>query len=143
MLLELHRLNEAKKPARAPTEWGITYSPIFESSLIEQLQTFPDLADKLARFVAIKKPNPVAATCGKHDRPMTGELVGLWHCHLRDDAVLIYRLKNHCIHFVCIVTHAQIEGKRLKMTRSRIKSAGELPESLADRIVHGFNFLTF
>lgn len=106
--------------AQAP--WGISQSPIFVASLDENLRIFPDLKEKLAKFTSVKLPNPVApqARYGKHDSPMTGPLVGFWHCHLRDDAILIYNFANRCVNLVCIVSHAEIEGKRAKLTGKRI-----------------------
>lgn len=57
---------------------------------------------------------------GKHDGPMSGPLSHFLHCHLRDDAILIYKLKNRSIYLVCVVQHADIEGKRLKLTAKRV-----------------------
>jgi mRNA-degrading endonuclease YafQ of YafQ-DinJ toxin-antitoxin module len=128
--------NRPPAPAANPNrEWGFTYSPLFESSLRENIRIFPDLPAKMERFITLKKDNPFTTPFGRSDRPMTGPLAGLWHCHLFDDAVLIYRLKDRCVHCVCIVTHADMEGKRQKTTVHRLKTAGELPEGLADRII--------
>lgn len=129
--------------AQPSGQWGVSRSSIFDQSLADNLRVFPDLADKLAKFVAVKADNPVAAKYGKHDRPLTGGLVGLWHCHLRDDAILIYRLRNRCLHLVYIATHAEVEGKRLKMTKTRLKSVGELPEGrigLAEAIIRACGY---
>lgn len=101
-------------------EWGVSKSPIFEQSLKNNLKTFPDLKEKLAKFIDVKLPNPLSTKYGKHDRPMTGELVGFWHCHLRDDAVLIYTLKNRNINLIYIATHAELEGKRLRRTGKKL-----------------------
>jgi mRNA-degrading endonuclease YafQ of YafQ-DinJ toxin-antitoxin module len=99
------------------------------------MRVFPDLPAKISKFVETKKDNPLMARFGKHDSRMIGTLAGLWHCHLRDDAVLIYCLKNKCIHLIAVVSHADIEGKRLRATAARFKNAGEMVEGLADRII--------
>lgn len=106
----------------AQSPWGISQSPIFADSLVEHQRVFPDLKEKLAKFVSVKLPNPLAphAKYGKHDSPMTGPLVGFWHCHLRDDAILVYNFNNRCVNLVVIVSHAEIEGKRAKLTGKRI-----------------------
>ena len=129
------------KPNQAQNQaWGVTKSKIFDSSCEEMAKTFSNILEKLNGFISVKLPNPPATMFGKHDRPMTGQLAGLWHCHLRDDAVLIYRLKNRCIHLICVVKHAEIEGKRLRTFATRLKNADELPEnatiSLSERIIH-------
>lgn len=82
----------------------------------------PDLDTKLARFLAIKLPNPLSrdALFGKHDRPFTGPLVGYWHCHMAADAILIYRLRDRSVQLMLICQHGEIEGKRLKATARRL-----------------------
>jgi mRNA-degrading endonuclease YafQ of YafQ-DinJ toxin-antitoxin module len=105
-------LLEGKPKPSAPTEWGVLHSNMFEVSLREHMVVFPDLPEKLAKFLEVKMENPLTARYGKHDRPFTGPLVGFWHAHLRDDAILIYNLKNRCVHLVCICSHAEMEGKR-------------------------------
>ncbi len=144
-----HRISEAKRPAAKPQpapqenrpqgQWGVSFSSIFKQSLVDCAKVFPDIEAKVEKFFSVKLGNPLSSPYGKHDRPMTGPLAGLWHCHLRDDAVLIYRLKNHCIHLVMIVAHADIEGKRQRHTMQRLANVGELPETrgLADRITVG------
>lgn len=104
--------------AQAP--WTVTTTPLFEASLRAHLRVFPDLREKLAKFIDTKIANPLASRYGKHDRAFTGPLVGFNHCHLRDDAILIYNLKNRSINLVCIVSHSEIEGKRMKAVISRI-----------------------
>jgi mRNA-degrading endonuclease YafQ of YafQ-DinJ toxin-antitoxin module len=107
----------------AAQDWGISQSPVFAQSLADNMRIFPDLKEKLAKFVQVKLPNPIGpnARYGKHDSPMTGPLVGFYHCHLRDDAILIYNLVNRCVNLVIIVSHAEIEGKRAKLTGKKIK----------------------
>lgn len=83
---------------------------------------FPDLKDKLDKFLSIKRDDPVQNRYGKHDRRMVGDLAGFWHCHLRDDAVLIYQLHGRTMTLVYIAPHAEIEGKRLKQTAKRLHS---------------------
>ena len=122
-------LSEAKKPSQNNGSWGITRGSLFDQSLLDNLRTFPNLPDKLNAFTDTKIQNPLSSRFGKHDSPMTGPLVGFWHCHLRDDAFLIYLLKNRCIHLVYIASHSEIKGKRAKLLKSRFKSSGELPES--------------
>jgi mRNA-degrading endonuclease YafQ of YafQ-DinJ toxin-antitoxin module len=108
-------LFEAQQP------WGVLRSNILEPTLKEHLPTFPDLREKLVKFLEVKLQNPLTMRYGKHDRPFTGPLVGYSHCHLRDDAILIYTLKNHSINLICIVTHNEIEGKRVKAVVKRLK----------------------
>lgn len=105
--------------------WGITRSNIFEDSLKRSMQNsrgggYTDLPQKIAKFLEVKIQNPLSNTYGKHDRPMTGELSGFWHCHLREDAILIYNLVNHCINLVYIVNHSEMEGKELKRTSKKL-----------------------
>lgn len=102
------------------TPWGVSRSPIFDESLRANTRVFKDLPDRVAKFIEFKCNDPINSKYGKHDRPLTGELVGFWHCHLRDDAVLIYNLLNRCVNLVYIAPHAEIEGKRLKMTGARL-----------------------
>jgi len=109
-----------KKGGQPQKPWGIFHSSIFDSSMMEHLRVFPDLGEKLAKFIEVKLDNPLVNKYGKHDRPMTGPLVGFWHCHLRDDAILIYNFKDRDIQLVCIVSHAEIEGKRTKAVVKRI-----------------------
>jgi mRNA-degrading endonuclease YafQ of YafQ-DinJ toxin-antitoxin module len=116
----LRSLIDLIEAAQAP--WGMSQSPIFAASLKEHERVFPDLKEKIAKFTGVKLPNPLGpqAKYGKHDSPMTGPLVGFWHCHLRDDAILIYNFANRCVNLVVIVSHAEIEGKRAKLTGKRI-----------------------
>jgi mRNA-degrading endonuclease YafQ of YafQ-DinJ toxin-antitoxin module len=102
--------------------WGVSYSDLFQASLITMLPKVPDLPDRLKRFISIKLPNPMDrnALVGKHDRPFTGPLVGFWHCHLAPDAILIYRLQNRSVQLVAICQHADIEGKRAKTMAKRL-----------------------
>jgi mRNA-degrading endonuclease YafQ of YafQ-DinJ toxin-antitoxin module len=109
------------KGGNAPAAWGVSRSALFDETLREALRTFPDLREKLGKFTDLKLSDPLNARYGKHDRPCTGELVGFWHAHLRDDAILIYNLANRSINLVAVVTHAEIEGKRLKQTAKRIQ----------------------
>ena len=129
----------AGEPAaeRSTGAWGVSFSDLFKPSLESTQRIFRDIQNKVDRFVEIKTPNPLSNLAGKHDRPCTGALTGLWHTHLRDDAVLLYKLKNRCVHMICVVPHADIEGKRLKQTRQNLIRAGELEEAtagLAERI---------
>jgi mRNA-degrading endonuclease YafQ of YafQ-DinJ toxin-antitoxin module len=101
--------------------WGITYTPLLGPSIVEQKKRFSDIQDKLAKFQEIKKQNPLVARYGKSDYPFTGPLTGFWHAHLRDDAIVIYNLKNHCVNIIVVVAHADIEGKRAKRTLKTIE----------------------
>lgn len=96
---------------------------MFAQSVLDTRKVFPDIEEKVKKFVALKTANPLDPNnrYGKHDRPFTGPLVGFWHCHLRDDAILIYKLANHAILLVAIVTHAEIEGKRAQKMAKRLK----------------------
>lgn len=131
------------KPSKGvlPNVWSFSYSSLFDQSLKDNIRVFPDLPAKIAKFIETKKDNPLSARFGKHDSIMTGPLGRLWHCHLRDDAVLIYALRGRTIHLIVVVSHSDIEGKRLKATATRLRNAGEMPEGLADRIIAGMERL--
>lgn len=115
-------LIEGKKHGaeNASEPWKIVYAPIFQESLVERMRVFPDIREKLAKFIEVKLADPLSARYGKHDGPMTAMLTGFMHCHLRDDAILIYNRKNRVFELVAIVPHADIEGKRLKQTAKRL-----------------------
>lgn len=110
-LRALINLIEGKSP---PEPWSVSVSPLFKDSLNKTRGIFPDIDDKLKKFIEVKSPNPLQNRYGKHDSPMTGQLKGFYHAHLRDDAIIIYTLKNRAINLICIVSHAEIEGGRLK-----------------------------
>jgi mRNA-degrading endonuclease YafQ of YafQ-DinJ toxin-antitoxin module len=106
----------------APSKiWQVGRSEIFDDSLTRMSVVFPDLSDKLDKFLDAKAIDPLQNRYGKHDRRLTGDLAGFWHCHLRDDAVLIYSLANRTMSLVYVAAHAEIEGKRLKSTASRLE----------------------
>lgn len=118
-LIELYEeeLNEDSTP------WTISKTSIFDESLINMIKKYGDLKEKLSKFVQVKAANPLQERYGKHDRPLTGPLVGFWHCHLRADAILIYKLeKNRSINLVYLCTHAEIEGNRLKKAAKKLSS---------------------
>lgn len=100
--------------------WGVSYSDLFGESLRENTRIFPDLPERVEKFIDAKINDPLSIRYGKHDRPMTGALVGFWHTHLKDDAVLVYNLVNRCINLVYIAKHSEIEGKRLRKTADRL-----------------------
>lgn len=102
--------------------WGITRTAIFDESLRDNLKEYPDLKERLLRFIEQKSPNPLQTRYGKHDRPFTGPLVGFAHCHLRPDAILIYTLANRCINLIMMCSHSEIEGKRMKSTRKKLSA---------------------
>lgn len=105
----------------AQLSWGVTRSDMFEESFKNCLRIFPNLDAKLLSFLEAKLQNPLTVRYGKHDRPFTGPLIGFSHCHLRDDAILIYTLRNRSINLICVVNHAQIEGKRARAMSKRLE----------------------
>lgn len=114
-LRDLIDLIEGKNRAPQQQEpWKIVASDIFAESVAKTRRIFRDIDEKIVKFSEVKLANPIANKYGKHDGPMTPgtPLAGFLHCHLRDDAILIYRLGNRQIFLVCIVSHADIEGKR-------------------------------
>jgi mRNA-degrading endonuclease YafQ of YafQ-DinJ toxin-antitoxin module len=113
-------LFEAKQKQRDDSPWGVSYTPLFAPSLLHHQKKFRDLSDKVEKFIDLKTPNPMANKYGKHDSPFTGPLVGFFHTHLRDDAILIYNLQNRCVNLIMIVNHAEIEGKFAKRTAAKI-----------------------
>ena len=102
--------------------WSVEYAPCFEQSITDAQVIFPDIREKLKKFIDYKLANPVINTYGKHDKLMVPKtpLAGFCGCHLRDDAVLIYRLKNRVIFLIKIVSHAEIEGKRLRLLAQQL-----------------------
>jgi len=105
---------EAQQP------WGVSKTDIFDESLRRHMRVFRDLDVKLAKFLEVKIDNPMMNRYGKHDGPFSGPLVGFHHCHLRDDAILIYNLANRCINLVLIVSHAEIEKRAAVATANKI-----------------------
>ena len=103
------------------SNWKTVKSDLFDESLSRMSVTFPDLSGKLDKFLSIKSTDPLNSKYGKHDRRMIGDLAGFYHAHLRDDAVLIYSLAKQVMTLVVITTHAEIEGKRLKLTARRLQ----------------------
>lgn len=105
-------------------EWSIVKSSIFDASLAKAKRVFPNIDEKLSRFVEIKLPNPIDRNnrYGKHDGPMSAALAGYNHCHLRDDAVLIYTIRGRSIFLLDIVTHSEIEGKAALKVAKRLKT---------------------
>jgi mRNA-degrading endonuclease YafQ of YafQ-DinJ toxin-antitoxin module len=104
----------------AVQEWTMSKTDIFDESLREHSRVFPDLNDKLMKFIDVKSPNPMMNRYGKHDSPFTATLKGFYHTHLRDDAILIYKLEQRTIVLVLIVSHAEIEGKRLQKMAKKL-----------------------
>lgn len=115
-------LIEGKKQAVPQQPWTVAPSDLFADSVAAIQKTFPDIKEKIEKFIQVKLPNPLdpSARYGKHDRPMVHALAGLLHCHLRDDAILIYDLRGRTLVMVAVVTHADIEGKRLRSTANRM-----------------------
>jgi mRNA-degrading endonuclease YafQ of YafQ-DinJ toxin-antitoxin module len=107
---------QPQQPVTAPpsNEFGVVQGKHFEDSLKRCEKVFPDLREKLKKFLTVKRDDPLRSRYGKHDGPFaTGTpLAGYMHCHLRDDAILIYTLKNRNINLLLICNHADIEGKR-------------------------------
>lgn len=103
-----------------PKEWGVSMTPLFQDTLKKNLAIYPDLRDKLQKFIDTKRKDPLRERYGKHDRPFTGPLVGFWHAHLRDDAIIVYNLKDRNINLVAIYSHAEIEGKRAARAAKQI-----------------------
>lgn len=110
--------------ANTSSQWNISESPLFRESLTRNTVIFADLPQKLEKFLEVKLQNPLSSRYGKHDSPCRpgSALEGFHHCHLRDDAILIYQLKERRVHLVYIAPHAEIEGKRLKQTAKRLKA---------------------
>lgn len=107
-------------PTASSSNWRFECSDLFQDSLAANTVIFADLPERLRRFIEVKLPNPMNARYGKHDRQLTARLKGFWHTHLRDDAVLIYHLKDRCLTLVYIAKHSEIEGKRLNKLADRL-----------------------
>jgi len=105
---------EGKKP------FGIMISNMFAASLTKTERTFPQIKDQLRKFAAVKRDDPINGKYSKQDYPYSGAgpLAGYHHCHLRDDAILIYTIKNNCLNLLFMCSHAEVEGKMVpKMAR--------------------------
>lgn len=113
-------LIEGKNRERDLSPWEISVTPLFAPSLMLQIKRYSDLKEKLDKFVEVKKENPLIAKFGRNDYPFTGALVGFWHAHLKEDAIIIYNLKNRCINLICVVSHTEIEGRREKQVLKQI-----------------------
>jgi mRNA-degrading endonuclease YafQ of YafQ-DinJ toxin-antitoxin module len=103
-------------------KWACTHSPVFQESLDRNTVVFRDLPQKLERFMEVKLSDPLRNRYGKHDSPMTGRFKGYYHAHLRDDAILIYTLKDRAVNLIYVSTHAEIEGRRCGLTHDRISA---------------------
>lgn len=102
--------------------WSFTHSPFFQESLERNAIVFNDLPAKLEKFKGVKAQDPLRNKYGKHDSPFTGPLKGFYHAHLRDDAIIIYKLKDRAVDLVYISTHAEIEGKRRRSMVNRLSA---------------------
>ena len=111
-----HKQQASAPQPQANAEFGVVEGKHFAASLTKAEKIFPDLKEKLKKFLEVKKSDPLRGRYGKHDGPFaTGTpLAGYMHCHLRDDAILIYTMKNRNINLLLICSHAEIEGKRIK-----------------------------
>lgn len=123
-----HLQRQAEK--EAPTDTGnaglaIKVSNQFMPSLKEMMRTFGDLELKLIDFIKVKMQDPINGRYGKHDKSFTAPpLNGLNHCHLRDDAILIYTMKGGSLNLMYVCPHKDIEGRAQFKTRTLIdKSA--------------------
>jgi mRNA-degrading endonuclease YafQ of YafQ-DinJ toxin-antitoxin module len=116
-------LNEA--PPATPIQIGITMGSKFEESLKQNEIIFPDLREKLKKFIEVKKSDPLNGRYGKHDSPFAKgtPLAGYMHCHLRDDAILIYTMKNRSINLLLICNHAAIDGSKKATKVAKILAA--------------------
>jgi mRNA-degrading endonuclease YafQ of YafQ-DinJ toxin-antitoxin module len=102
--------------------WPMIKSPVFQESLDRNAIIFPDLHEKLERFAEVKSDDPLRNRYGKHDSPMNGRLKGFYHAHLRDDAILIYKLKDKAVNLVYVCPHSEIEGKRCGKTAEKLSA---------------------
>lgn len=116
-LRELIDIIEGKKPPRDTSPWGVEMSEIFQSSMDKAKLRYSDIYDHLDRFLILKTPDPVSGPrFGNNDGPFTGPLLsGFLHCHLREDAVLIYRLRDRKIFLIKVVSHSETEGRKQKI----------------------------
>jgi mRNA-degrading endonuclease YafQ of YafQ-DinJ toxin-antitoxin module len=100
---------EGKKP------FGIMLSNSFVESLAKTERTFPKIREQLLKFARVKRDDPINGKYSSQDYPYSGggPLAGYHHCHLRDDAILIYTIKNNCLNLLFLCAHADVEGKML------------------------------
>ncbi len=102
--------------------WAIERVPLFKETHDKARTVFPDIDSKLEKFIDLKLPNPIdpSRRFGKHDSPFSALLKGFWHCHLRDDAVLIYKLQDRKIKLIAVVPHADMERSRLRLLAKKL-----------------------
>lgn len=95
--------------------WGRS----FEASYLDKRKTYPDLDARYEAFVSLKSHN-IMTPFGKNDYPFglgTGmTLAGYMHCHLKPDALLIYRRDGSVITMVYVATHREIRDKNAAVT---------------------------
>lgn len=113
-LRELINIVEGKKAVGNNGPWTVEETPFFEASVLATKKIFPDIGAKLHKFLEYKLQDPIRNPYGKHDKPFAGgsPLEGFRDCHLRDDAVLIYKLRGRAILLVKIISHAEMEGRK-------------------------------
>jgi mRNA-degrading endonuclease YafQ of YafQ-DinJ toxin-antitoxin module len=131
-------LTEAKNKKQAPEPQQqqpqkaglqIRVSNQFVPSLERNRTIFPDLSEKLIKFIQVKMNDPLNGRFGKHDSPFASgtPLAGFKHCHLRDDAILIYTMAGGCLNLYYICPHKEIEGKMTKKTSGLLQSMTPAP----------------
>lgn len=113
-----------EKPKQPSAAFGLSKSSEFDESLKRNMRIFPDLREKLEKFIELKLADPLNSKYGKHDGPFKAgtPLAGFNHCHLRDDAVLIYTMRNRTLNLVLICTHAEMEGKNTMKLSKKLNS---------------------
>lgn len=116
------------KPAGLQVRWSSQFMDSFKRNRV----VFPDLNEKLAKFIGIKMSDPLNGRFGKHDSPFASgtPLAGFKHCHLRDDAILIYTMAGGCLNLYYICPHKEIEGKFTKKTSSLLQGMTPTPVDL-------------
>lgn len=124
-------LLEGKKPAPR-AELGVKISSQFMESLKRNSVIFPDLKEKLTKFIQVKKDDPLNGRYGKHDGPFSPgtPLSGYRHCHLRDDAILIYTMSGGSLNLYYICSHKEIEGKNTNKMSKALQGMTPQPASL-------------
>lgn len=87
--------------------------------------TFSDLNRKLIECIKVKMQDPLNGRYGKHDGGYKSgtPLVGFNHCHLRDDAILTYTMKDNALNLFYICPHSEIEGKAAHKTKALLDKA--------------------
>lgn len=102
--------------------WAVDVtSAIFRQSVRDFKAIYPDVEERVFRFIKVKSDDPLNTRYGNNDAPMSshGPFAGYMHAHLAPDLLILYTLKNRTLNLVALCQHADTEGKRAKNAARR------------------------